>query len=190
MESGTLRLSLAQRSEHRSRDRRQTGLRGRCPIVGRVLAVIQALRHPGAVNALPGMHVRRVIANGESQSANRMTTYYNSINSLYHLADGIVFYDSAGTLRTDQPTKAISVATEIGIGINTPSGVPAPDSTNYRRWEVAGTSHVSLYDMQYADAITGRDGYLKLPDGTPTDLTGLITGCADYPCGVPCRHTR
>jgi hypothetical protein len=35
--------------------------------------------------------------------------------------------------------------------------------------------------MRYVDAITGRDGFLKLPDGTPTTLTGVITGCAWNP---------
>jgi hypothetical protein len=141
---------------------------------------IAGLRHPGAVNPLAGIHVQRVIATGESQSALRLTPYYNSIDPLHRVVDGIVYYDAAGQLRTDSPTKAISVATEIGVGL-LPSGLPAPDGRNYRRWEVAGTSHVSLLDIRYVDPIVLRDGYLKLPDGTPSTLTGVTTGCAWYP---------
>jgi len=141
---------------------------------------IQGLRHPGAVNPLPDMVVKHVIAVGESQSAARLTSYYNSIDPLAHVADGLIFYDAAGQLRTDSPTKAISVATEIGLGL-LPSGLPAPDSANYRRWEVAGTSHVSYEDIQYVDPMVLRDGFLKTPDGQASTLTGLITGCSRSP---------
>jgi hypothetical protein len=141
---------------------------------------IKGLRHPGAVNPLPGMPVRHVIATGESQSALRLTPYYNSIDPLAHVVDGIVYYDAAGQLRTDSPTKAISVATEIGVGL-LPSGLPAPDSANYRRWELAGTSHVSYEDLQYVDPMVLRDCYLKTAAGACSTLTGLITGCSESP---------
>jgi hypothetical protein len=141
---------------------------------------VEGLRHPGAVNPLPGTTVRHVIADGESQSALRLTPYYNSIDPLYHVVDGIVYYDAAGQLRTDSPTKAISVATEIGVGL-LPSGLPAPDSANYRRWEVAGTSHVSYEDLQYVDPMVLRDCYLKTAAGACSTLTGLITGCSESP---------
>jgi hypothetical protein len=139
---------------------------------------IKGLRQPGAVNPLPGMTVKRVIANGESQSAGLLTRYYNSIDPLHRLVDGMVFYDGAGQLRTDSPTKAITVATEV-FGAN--PGTPQEDNANFRRFDVAGASHIGLYDARYADAITARDGALKLPDGTKSSLTGLITGCAWTP---------
>jgi hypothetical protein len=141
---------------------------------------IEGLRHPGDVNPLPGMTVRHVIADGESQSALRLTPYYNSIDPLARVVDGIVYYDAAGQLRTDSPTKAISVATEIGVGL-TPSGLPAPDSTNSRRWEVAGASHVSFEDLKYVDPMVLRDCYLKSADGGCSTLTGIITGCSQSP---------
>jgi len=139
---------------------------------------IKALREPGAVNALPGMTVRRVIANGESQSASMLTRYYNSIDPLHRLVDGIVYYDVAGELRTDSPTRVISVGTE---AFGTRPGTPQPDSAVFRRWEVAGASHIGLYDARYADAITQRDGVLKGADGKPSTLTGLIAGCTWSP---------
>ena len=141
---------------------------------------VQGLRRLTATNPIPGARVKRVIANGESQSALRLTKYYNSIDPLHHVVDGIVYYDAAAALRTDSKTKAISVATEVGVGL-LPTGLPDIDSTNYRRWEVAGTSHVSFQDIQYVDPMVLRDGYLKTPDGAPSTLSGVTTGCAWYP---------
>jgi hypothetical protein len=145
---------------------------------------VAAVRRPRATEPFSGLAVKNVIACGESQAALRLTDYYNSIDPLHRLVDAVVFYDAAGPLRADSPTKAVSVATEIGIGL-LPSGLPAPDSANCRRWEVAGTSHASLHDMRYVDAVVVRDGYLRFPDGTPATVTGQITGAAWYPLWSP-----
>jgi Alpha/beta hydrolase domain len=151
--------------------------------------VIKALREPGAGDdALPGMKVRRVIASGESQAGRRLTQYYNSIDPLHRVVDGMVFYDPGyssidgqGTthlLRADNPTKLISVGAEVWSD----GRKVVPDSPTTRRWEVAGTSHLSLWDMQYVDAITTRDKGLATRDGTPVaTIQDLIRGCAHYP---------
>jgi hypothetical protein len=139
---------------------------------------VQTLRHPGAVDALAGLKVKRVIADGESQSAGMLTRYYNGIDPLHRVIDGVVFYDGAGSLRTDSPTKAITVGTEV---FGAEPGSPQPDSAVFRRWEVAGASHIGLYESQYADAITVRDGVLKGPDGKAAPLSAGISGCAWSP---------
>jgi hypothetical protein len=72
------------------------------------------------------------------------------------------------------------VATEIGVGLH-PDGTPPTDTTNTRRWEVAGTSHASLEDYVYIDPVTLRDGFFKAPDGSPSTPTGVITGCSQSP---------
>ena len=140
--------------------------------------VIKGLKEPGAVNPLQGLKVQHMIADGQSQSAGMLTRYYNSIDPLHHLVEGIVYYDGAGPLRTDSPTKAITVATEVLGG---QPGTPQPDSAVFRRWDVAGASHSGLYDIIYADAIVGRDGALKGPDGKVSTVTGLINGCVWTP---------
>jgi hypothetical protein len=150
--------------------------------------VIKAIRDPGAVDALPAMKVRRVIASGESQAGRRLTQYYNSIDPLHRVVDGMVFYDPGYSgiggqstwhlLRADNPTKLISVGAEVWSD----GRKVVPDSATTRRWEVAGTSHLSLWDMQYVDAITMRDKGLSTRDGTPvTTIEDLIRGCAHYP---------
>jgi hypothetical protein len=149
--------------------------------------VIKGLKEPGAVNPLQGLKVQRVIADGQSQSAGMLTRYYNSIDPLHRLVDGVVYYDGAGALRTDSSTKAITVATEVLGGQPGPS---QPDNAVFRRWDVAGSSHSGLYDIIYADAIVGRDGALKGPDGKVSTVTGLITGCAWTPLwsAVPAHY--
>ena len=89
--------------------------------------------------------------------------------------------DAFGQLRSDSPTKALSVASELGIEIDPATGLPWPDTTNSRRWEVAGASHVSFEDFRYVDPMVLRDGWIKDANGTPMTLTSAITGCSQSP---------
>jgi hypothetical protein len=90
-------------------------------------------------------------------------------------------------LRTDNPTKLISVGAEVWSD----GREVVPDGPTTRRWEVAGTSHLSHWDMLYVDAMTRRDKALRMRDGKPVDTIGeLIPGCAHYPLwsAVPAHH--
>ena len=142
---------------------------------------IRGLREHSSVDPLAGLDVKHVIAAGESQSAGRLSTYYNSIDPIHKVIDGALFYDAASSLREDSATKAISVASEIGITLPG-GGVPTPDSENYRRWEIAGAAHLSEPEItSVIDPLILRDGLLKGPDSNPTPLTGLIRGCSGAP---------
>jgi hypothetical protein len=116
------------------------------------------LRHPGTVDALAGIHVTQLIADGESQSASRMTTYVDAINPVMHVYDGFIIHSrsrSAAPLqqgvtqpspvfvRTDQRQPVLVIESETDV----PGHFAArqPDSPTYRLWEIAGTSHVDLY---------------------------------------------
>jgi Alpha/beta hydrolase domain len=110
---------------------------------------------------LPGLDVERVIAMGESQSAMRLTVYYNAIQPIYGFFDGFVFFDLAGQLRPDLTTPAISVNSEVTAGM-----FPATTTSEHTRtWEVAGASHSSLYAAEYADAMVLRDESIPGPNG-------------------------
>lgn len=140
----------------------------------------QALRTPGAVDALQGMEVERVLASGESQASRRLTQYYNSIDPFHRVVDGMVFYDPSlgGTplLRSDNETRVVTVGTETHSFRQ-----PVADSAFTRRWEVAGASHVSYWDMLYVDAMTSAEMDLRL-DGEPVETVDqLILGCEYYP---------
>lgn len=128
-----------------------------------------------------GLAVKRVIASGESQSAVKLTSYYNNFHALHKAYDGYFFYDRAGRLRTGLGAKSVSIATEFS---NEFSGKSPADTEDHRWWEIAGAAHVSLAEMDgYLDPIIKRDGFFRAPDNTALSLTEVITGlnCGQTP---------
>jgi hypothetical protein len=145
---------------------------------------VKGLRNPRGVDPLSGLRVKSVIATGESQGGRRLTQYYNSIDPLHRLVDGMVFYDpgynTPHILRGDNPTKLVSVGSEVHSD-GRPGG-PVADGKYTRRWEVAGTSHLSHWDMLYVDAHTSRDMSLTGAGGVPAATAqDVIPGCTYYP---------
>jgi hypothetical protein len=130
----------------------------------------QALVRPQGASPLGGATPRWLIADGESQSASRMTTYVNAFAAHDHAYDAYMIHSrSAGAaalnttgagstlpnptfIRTDIPTPVMVLESETDV----PRYFPArqPDSDHYRGWEVAGTAHVDKYDLgAIADAL-------------------------------------
>ncbi len=128
----------------------------------------RALRTPVGPNPLAGLRVRRLIADGESQSASRMTTYVNAIAPISHAYDAYLIHSrSAGAsslsltgpgaslpnpafIRTDLTTPVLVLEAETDV----PRYAPArqADSPTFRSWEVAGTAHADLYMLGPASA--------------------------------------
>jgi hypothetical protein len=122
----------------------------------------RAVRSPSpGTNPMGGLAVDRVLAIGASQSAGRMTTYYDHI--LPQLAapafDGYAFIVGSAPSRIgNEPVFHVLSETDV----RTPLG-RRPDSEVYRRWEVAGTAHSGWSGQEYRRPISERD----LPDGAP-----------------------
>jgi len=129
-----------------------------------------ALRSSAGTQALGGLKPRYVIALGESQSAGRLTVYYNAIQPLHRVYDAFLTYDRSGVLRDDTGTKSISIGTEF----SGTRAAPPEDSVNHRWWEVAGSSHVSVNDLFYLDPIIKRDGAFRSPTGVAMSLTDIV----------------
>ncbi len=123
----------------------------------------RALRRPGALDALGGLHPSQMIAVGESQSAFELTTYIDAIQPTTHLFDGFFVHSRGGGAI---PIAGGNIGTGIsgGIRIRTDTGVPVflfetetdeaqlqyfdarqPDSHFLRLWDVAGASHADAY---------------------------------------------
>jgi hypothetical protein len=121
-----------------------------------------------------GENVVCIVAAGESQSAFRLSRYFNSIQPLHAACDGFLLYDRGGpmALRTDMAAKVISVGTEF---MTAHLGAPSPaDNDNQRWWELAGSSHTSLQEIQdYVDPQVRRDGAMLLA-GQPVGLTEVL----------------
>jgi hypothetical protein len=117
--------------------------------------ITQALkRNAGGSSApMPGLVVEDVIAIGQSQSARRLQSYYNSIQPLSGVINGFAYWDLSNQLRSDLKVPAISGQSEaLSLIVG-----PWTTSEFTRRWDVAGSTHASLDASQYIDAIVARD---------------------------------
>ncbi len=139
------------------------------------------LRRPGKVDPLGGLKPKMIIASGESQSAMRLSQYYNTVYPMTKSTwDGFLLYDRLLTgFRTDVGTKMITVGSEVvrnGFG-------PAPaDNEHLRVWEPAGAAHIS-YDevVPYLEEQVFRNGLMVGADGKPHNFSLNFAGCQTYP---------
>ena len=118
-------------------------------------------RHKDSIDPMGGLDVERLIAVGASQSANRLRTYINGVHHIEKVFDGYIPFIDFGrvtpfasaidgerrrsnraSIRADLEVPTIVVNSETEV----PSyyGVREEDSDQFRYWEVAGTSHVSV----------------------------------------------
>ena len=126
----------------------------------------------GAAAPMPGLRVKDAIAIGQSQSAGRLAIYYNTIQPLHNVFDGFAFWDRSGQLRADLTVPAISVNSE---GLGGSFGGAAWTTSEYtRKWDVAGSTHASLYGAQYIEAISARDLAITQFDGQPKTFFAWI----------------
>lgn len=124
---------------------------------------VQAILHPVGVNPLGSSAyvIKGILADGESQSAGRMVTYFNAIQPLAQVFDGFLIHSTGSTgsglfagaggsvpspslLRTDQQPVLVFETETDTVGH---FSARQPDSSSYRLWEGAGTAHVDSYDL-------------------------------------------
>ena len=120
-----------------------------------------AVRNPGSVKPLGDLPVERIIAIGVSAAANRLATYYNSIQPLTSIFDAFVLVSGGGSVRTDTDVKVFKLLSETDVAGNL--AVRQPDSDRFRRWEVAGSAHLDYRESQALAPMQRRD----LPPSTP-----------------------
>lgn len=110
-----------------------------------------ALRNAGG--ALGARGATTLIGAGASQSAGRMTIYYDRVlPQKEKVFDGYAFIvGSAPARRGPEPIFHVLSETDV----RTP--VRAPDTDTYRRWEVAGAAHSGYFGNTYREPILARD---------------------------------
>lgn len=146
---------------------------------------------------LGGLKAKHVIAIGESQAAFRMVTYVDAVHPVAGVYDGFLVHSrgSNGAALLQSPFPGISVPD--GTRIRSDLDVPVltfqtetdlqfghfpprqNDGTNFRLWEVAGTSH--------ADSYTAEIGFGDAGDGAAevTLLDVANAGGGPLGCAVP-----
>ncbi|MEV6812273.1 alpha/beta hydrolase domain-containing protein [Micromonospora sp. NPDC051296] len=104
---------------------------------------VKAVRSPTGVAPLGRLSPEYVIATGHSQSAGRLANYYNGIQPLANVVDGVVLHGGGGVLRTDLTTPVFRINSEgdVSSGIFSAAARAQADSPVLRSWEVAGASH-------------------------------------------------
>ncbi len=149
-----------------------------------------AIRNPGAVDLLAGAQVEAVIADGESQSASRLGTYFNAVHPLAGVYDGFLNHSrGAGTAplsqapqaavptpfpvfsRTDQNEPLLQFETEGDILILGFLPARQPDSALYRLWELPGNAHTDGF-------LLGDSGFVICDDPVNTGPHYLVLRAA------------
>jgi hypothetical protein len=115
----------------------------------------QALRSTGPGSPLRGLRAGYLLADGESQSASRMTTYVNAVAPSAKVYDGYLIHSNgaagamlSGTLRPPAPTFLRTDLRRPVLNFETETDVlnhvaaRQPDDRYHRLWEAAGTAHV------------------------------------------------
>lgn len=161
--------------------------------------VAQVIREPGAVPLLGDLVLERLVAAGESQSADRLVTYVNAFAPLHALYDGYFVHSRlAGSASLDGSLLEESLEERPPVRVRDDLGVPVlmlqtetdlfilgswpsnqEDSRNFRLWEVAGTAHADLY--------TFIDNRIDV--GTNPAIAAVLENAEPVPgrieCGLP-----
>jgi Alpha/beta hydrolase domain len=149
---------------------------------------------------LGGLRPQQVIAAGESQSADRLTTYIDTVAPLAKVYDGFLVHSRIGTPAPLSQAPQPSVTVPISIPFRGDLRVPVfefetetdvagtmlydrqPDTSRFRLWEAAGGSHFDDYGLFIGpqDTGNGQGAVLNLAAqlDPPTSIPGLGT-CAE-----------
>jgi len=168
----------------------------------------QAVRD-SAAKIFGGLRPRTVLAEGESQSAFRLTTYVDAIQPLVHEYDGFLIHSRGGGsaplsqapqadvptpqvvyFRPDLGVPVLAVETETDLMLLGYLSAQQADFPGFRLWEVAGTAHADDYIANLGAGDNGSgaagrqelDSMLNPPAGTPgfTCATPINTGEGHY----------
>jgi hypothetical protein len=157
----------------------------------------KAVLKPQGINPLAGLTVQKMIAAGESQSANRLMTYANAFgtNRLFgQLFDGFFIHSRTYpfgaalsqapqtavptpdglTVRDDLPVPTMMLQTEYDVYKFSSAAARQDDTPKFRLWEVAGTSHVDYY------TVAGRADY-----GIDNSYASVLESKTPLNCSAP-----
>jgi hypothetical protein len=127
----------------------------------------------GQVDVLDGLRAERVIATGHSQSASRLTAYFNHVHPRNPVFDGVMIHGGGARVRDDQDVRIFKVMAETDMPRR--SADRQPDSDYFRQWEVAGSSHVDIiFEVEFARM-------RALAEGQPVESAGA----RDQNCELP-----
>lgn len=119
--------------------------------------VVKAVKVSSRERILGTLRPKAVLAVGQSQSAGRLTLYYNGIQPQHQLVDGFLIQVLGGPFRTDVKAPMMRVISETELVLYGLGATRQPDSSTLREWEIAGAAHVDYWWVQYRQALAVRD---------------------------------
>src|SRR6202008_3155227 len=103
--------------------------------------IARAIRAPAGVDPMGGLHVQRVLAAGQSQSASRLYSHVNLGYAGSRVIDGFLIHGGgAKTFARPVPVPVIHLLSDMEADPAPPTSDP-----NYALWEVGGSSHTDLW---------------------------------------------
>jgi hypothetical protein len=154
-----------------------------------------------AGTVLGGLHPRAVIAEGESQSAFRLTTYIDAIQPRAQVYGGFLVHSREGSsaplsqapqadvyppqvvyFRPDAGVPVLDVQTESDLLLLGYLAARQPDTRGFRLWEVAGTAHADAYisGIGAGDDGSGAAGLQELDS-----MLNPPAGVLSFSCATP-----
>lgn len=134
--------------------------------------IARRFKQPAAPDAMAGLKVQRVIAMGQSQSANRLYAYVNEYQRKAAVIDGFLVHSGFSSTYAEPPqVPVIQLYSDYEADARSPNGL-----NNYRGWDIAGAAHqnawVGLHQMvgQGGRAVASAP---KLPPSADTALHAL-----------------
>jgi Alpha/beta hydrolase domain len=107
--------------------------------------IARAVRAPRGVNPFAGLRVSRVLAMGQSQSADKLATYVRTVQPTARVIDGFLIHGGGSKIFDTPPV--VPVLHLLSDEEATPENPNT--TTNYRLWEIAGTSHSDFWIGYY-----------------------------------------
>ena len=121
--------------------------------------IAKAIRAPVGTDPMGGLHVERVLAVGQSQSADELYSYVNNGYARSRVIDGFLIHGGgAKTFKDPLPVPVIHLLSDMEAATDSPTTDP-----NYSLWEIAGASHTDLYVGYHQVAGEGPRSLADLP---------------------------
>ena len=146
---------------------------------------------------LGGLTPQHVMAMGESQSADRLTTYIDAVAPVVNVYNGYLVHSRIGSpsslSQSPQPPVTVPTSVQFRSDISTPvfefetetdvSGTTLydrqPNTNQFRLWEVPGGSHFDYYGLFVGPTDTGNGqgaiSNLAAMQSPPSTISGLGT---------------
>jgi hypothetical protein len=153
-----------------------------------------------AAQLLGGLTPEHVIAAGESQSADRLTTYIDAVAPVANVYNGYLVHSRIGSpaplSQSPEPTVTVPISVQFRTDISAPvfefetetdaAGTTLydrqPNTNQFRLWEVAGGSHFDYYGLFIgpSDTGNGQGAVLNLAaEQNPPSIVPELGTCTD-----------